>query len=225
MTDTYATESTKPLYGTLRFLCWTAFKTYFRGRAFHVNRVPMTGPALLVANHQSFLDPIVGALSLPRECSYLARETLFRNRFFGGLIRRLNAFPVKRGAADVNAVKEVLRRLRDGKLVMIFPEGTRSRDGAISRFNPNSLLIAQRAKVPIVPVLIDGAYQAFPRGRFIPRPYRIHVIYAEPLTVEESSTWPIDRIVDVVMQRLEAGMEESRHLRQGRLGPNRTHAK
>lgn len=216
MTDTFPIESTKPLYGTLRFLCWAAFKTYFRGRAFHVERVPKTGPALLVANHQSFLDPIVGALSLRRECSYLARETLFRNRYFGGLIRRVNAFPVKRGAADVNAVKEVLRRLRDGKLVMIFPEGTRSRDGTISRFNPNSLVIAQRARVPIVPILIDGAYQAFPRGRIIPRPHRIQVIYAEPLTAEETTAWPIERVVDEVMQRLNAAMEESRQLRAGR---------
>lgn len=82
--------------------------------------VPRTGPVLLLCNHQSYLDPILCGLGLPRELDYVARESLFRNRLFGRYISSLNAFPIQRGQADIGAIKTILRRLHDGRAVVLF---------------------------------------------------------------------------------------------------------
>ncbi|MCA9254367.1 MAG: 1-acyl-sn-glycerol-3-phosphate acyltransferase [Phycisphaerales bacterium] len=161
------------------------FYTFFRGRVYNKRRVPRTGAVLLVSNHQSHVDPVVATLALPRECHYVARDTLFTNPIFGRVIRRLNAFPIKRGTADVGALKEMLRRLRRGCAVTIFPEGTRSKDGALGAFRPNALAVAKKAGVMIVPVTVSGAFQALPRGSILPRPRRIKVAYCEPITAEQ----------------------------------------
>ncbi len=195
-------------YAFMRLLCRIVYRTYFRGRTLHLDRVPNSGPVLLVANHQSFLDPPIAALSLNRECGYIARDSLFRNPLIRRLFVYLNAFPVKRGAADVNAVKELLRRLKNGKAVLIFPEATRTRDGSIGRINPNSLAVAKRAGVPIVPTLIDGAFEALPRGAIIPRPRRLSVVYGEPITAAEAGEWPIERVVETVTERLQLAKRE-----------------
>lgn len=168
-------------YRACRFLCQAAFLTIFRGRVFHVERVPRAGGVLLVCNHQSFLDPVLATLALPRECHYMARDTLFRGALFTSLIQSLNAFPVKRGAADVGAIKETLRRLRSGGLIAVFPEGTRTSDGRVGTMRAGPVLIARKAQVPIVPTLILGAYESWPRRAPLPRPSPVLVAYGEPL--------------------------------------------
>ncbi len=171
---------------------------------------------MLVANHQSYLDPMVAGLAINRECHFIARDSLFYNPYFGRLITYCNAFPVRRGEADVQAVKELLRRLRDGKLVMIFPEGTRSRDGSITRINPNSLSVAVRARVPIVPALIDGTFRAMGRGAVLPRVYPVNVIYSEPISAENAATWPVEKTAELVMRRMHESMIRSAELRKQR---------
>lgn len=197
-------------YRVLRYLAQIFFVFYFRGRVFGIRNVPPTGPVLLVCNHQSFLDPISSTVAIRRECSYMARDTLFVNSHFKRLIESLNAFPVKRGAADVGAVKEILRRLKNGRLVVVFPEATRTRDGEISEINPNSLLIAKRARAVIVPTVVDGAFEAWPRTAFFPRPVRMHVTYCEPISVNEVVDWPIERIAESVTRRMKDALMESR---------------
>lgn len=186
---------------------------YFRGRVFGTNHVPAAGGVLLACNHQSFFDPVSVGLALPREGHFMARDTLFLNPFFRRLITSLNAFPVRRGAADVGAVKEILRRLKDGKLVVIFPEATRTRDGSIGEINANSLSIAQRAGAAIVPTVIDGAFEAWPRTQALPSPRTIHVTYAEAITAEQVRDWPLEQIAETVRYRLAEGMAVSRSRR------------
>src|SRR5512135_784187 len=99
-------------YRFCRFWCQVFFMLLVRGRAFGTSRVPRTGPVILACNHQSFFDPVLATLALPRECDYMARDTLFENAFFRRLILSLNAFPIRRGEADVAAIKETIRRLR-----------------------------------------------------------------------------------------------------------------
>ncbi len=200
----------RPGYRFLRFLSHVGFKLYFHGRVFGIENVPEKGGVLLVANHQSFLDPVVGALALRRECHFMARDSLFHNPLLGRLLAYVNAFPVKRGAADTGAVKEILRRLKEGKAVMVFPEGSRSRDGSIQPLNPNALLIAKKAGVPIVPTAIDGTFEALPRGRRWPRRCKIHVTYAEPVPADRIRADPIDDILKVVTQRIAEGTERCR---------------
>ena len=117
---------------------------------------------------------------LPRECHFMARDTLFRNPYFGGLIRALNTFPIKRGTADLVGIKEALRRLKSGALVITFPEGTRSVDGRVDSFQAGVLALARRTGAPVVPAAIEGAGNAWPRGG-MPRPARVMVEYGRPL--------------------------------------------
>jgi 1-acyl-sn-glycerol-3-phosphate acyltransferase len=171
-------------YRVLQLIAQMLYVGLMQGRAYHRDRVPCQGGLLVVANHQSYLDPILVALPIPRPFSPMARESLFRQRLFSWLIRSLNAFPVKRGSADLGAIKEAIRRLSRGEIVLVFPEGTRTRDGSIGRLQSGLVLIAQRAKVPILPAVIDGAYECWPRQRVLPTWHALKVGYGEAIPAE-----------------------------------------
>jgi 1-acyl-sn-glycerol-3-phosphate acyltransferase len=182
-----------------RFLCRFCFNPLHFGRAFYRERVPASGPVLFVSNHQSFFDPILVGYGMPREVDYMARDTLFNNRIFGRIIRSFNAFPVKRGEADLAAIRETLRRLRDQRAVLLFPEGTRSLDGRISEFKPGLALLARKANCPIVPVIVDGAYDAWPRSSPVPIPLvPVHVMYGYPILPEEVKKYSPEEFVRII---------------------------
>ncbi len=172
-------------YRACRFVCAAVCVLYLRTRLHRLHHVPRRGGVLLVSNHQSFMDPVLVAVALPREASYMARDSLFHAWGFRWLIRMLNAFPVRRGTADTAAIKETLRRLKQGEVVVVFPEGTRTEDGRIGPMLPGLATVARKCQVPIVPVLIDGMYQAWPRHRLLPKPGDVVIEYARPL-------WPAD---------------------------------
>jgi 1-acyl-sn-glycerol-3-phosphate acyltransferase len=189
-------------YRFCQFWCRVVFLLFFRGRTIHLNRVPRTGGVLLASNHQSFLDPVLVTLAAPREFAFMGRDTLFNNPRFRRLIESLNCFPVRRGSADVRAIKESLRRLRAGYALVAFPEGTRTSDGTIGPMLPGMILIARRAGVPIVPTLIQGAYEAWPRTSKFPRPRPITVVYDEPLHLPPASEMSDEECVRVLRGRL-----------------------
>jgi 1-acyl-sn-glycerol-3-phosphate acyltransferase len=139
------------------------------------------GGMLLVSNHQSFLDPVLVGMSMPRPLHFLARQSLFRSPGFRELIRALGAHPLQRGRMDPAAIRTVLRLLRGGRWLLVFPEGTRTRDGSLGRFRPGSAELAARAGVPVLPVCIEGAHRAWPRHQPLPRPARVAVAYGDPL--------------------------------------------
>ncbi len=174
----------------------------FRGRVFGTANVPLHGGVLLVSNHQSFLDPVLATLAIPRECNYMARDTLFHVPVLGRMIASLNAFPVKRGTADMGAIKETLRRLKAGKVVLTFPEGTRTQDGSIGPMRAGVVLLARKTRVPIVPTVIIGAFESWPRTRKLPWPRPMLVAYGEPLYPHEHPEWPDDECVEAVRQRI-----------------------
>lgn len=193
----------RPFYGACRLGAQLLGLMFFRLRVFNTGKVPRTGGVLLVCNHQSFFDPILATLALPRECNYMARDTLFRNPRFRWLISTLNAFPVKRGTADLGAIKETLRRLKDGKVVLTFPEGTRTEDGSIGPMRAGVVLLARKARVPIVPVLVEGAFQAWPRHSLLPRiMHPILVAYGDPMNPADHPDWSDDECVEAVRQRV-----------------------
>jgi 1-acyl-sn-glycerol-3-phosphate acyltransferase len=202
-------------YRILRYIAQAVFVLYFRGRVFGLRNVPLSGGVVLACSHQSFFDPVSSTLALYREGNYMARDTLFAHPLFRRLIESLNAFPVKRGVADVGAVKEILRRLRDGKIVVVFPEATRTRDGSIGPINANSMAVAKRAQAAIVPTVIDGAFEAWPRTQRWPRPRMMYVSYAEAITPRQAAEWPVERIAETVARRLRETLEAS--LRKRRL--------
>ena len=188
-------------YGYWRGLCQVIAITFFRIRCFERDHVPAHGGALLVCNHQSFLDPMAAALGISRPVNFMARDSLFRKSAFGWLISSVNAFPVKRGSADLGAIRESLRRLKAGKLLLLFGEGTRSRDGRIGVLQPGMAMIARRAKVPLIPVVIDGAFEAWPRDQKLFRCHDIRVIYGEPITAEQIKTLSDEKAVAIIYER------------------------
>lgn len=200
----------RPWYRFCRMMSHAVFLLVFRGRVLHTERVPRRGGVLLVCNHQSYLDPVLAALALPREAHFMARDTLFRGGFFKPLIESLNAFPVKRGSADIGAIKETLRRLKNGGLITVFPEATRTEDGTIRPMQPGVVLVARKAGVPLVPTLILGAFEAWPRHAKLPRPRRVLVAYGEPLTPEGMKNLSDEQCVALVRARIVEMMERYR---------------
>ncbi len=174
----------------------------FRGRVFGTRHVPRTGGVLLVCNHQSFLDPVLATLALPRECHYMARDTLFRNPLLRRVIESLNAFPIRRATADLTAIKETLRRLKAGALVVTFPEGTRTADGSIGQMHPGVVLLARKAGVPLVPAVVLGAFEAWPRQSPLPHPHPIVVAYGEPIPPAELAQLGDEECIRLVRGRM-----------------------
>lgn len=138
-------------------------------RAWHRERLPPTGPMLLVGNHVSHFDPPIVGVCVGRPCTYLARHTLFDVPGLGWLIRSLGAVPIDRDAGK-DGLTAVLKLLEEGRRVVMFPEGTRSPDGTFQPLKPGVALIAKKANCPIVPVGVVGAYESWPRTRPLPMP-------------------------------------------------------
>lgn len=126
--------------------------------------IPKKGAFILASNHVSNLDPVVIPLCVRRRLSFLAKASLFHHWLLGAFLRGLDAFPVQRGKSDIRAIKEVLSRLKSGKPVVMFPEGTRVTDVSKRKVQPGVGLIVARAGVPVVPVFIDGSQKVLGKG-------------------------------------------------------------
>lgn len=211
-------ESSTPVYNfcrsTARFACNLAFDLHVTG----ATNVPLSGGMLLVANHASFLDPIVVAAKLPRAISFLARSTLFDPLGFGWLIRNCNAFPVKQGKGDVGAMKQSIALLQGGKALLVFPEGNRSPDGDLQEIAAGAALIVKRAKVPVVPVAIRGAFEAWPRHRPLPRTGRIRVKFGHPTAIHDRDGREIVSWIGGELQRMLGELDRDDPVRVG-FGP------
>jgi len=168
-------------YGFLRAGCRLAAVLGYRVRHTGVLNIPREGGVLVVSNHQSHLDPPLIGMGGNRRMNYLARRTLFGFGPFGWLINSLDAIPIDREGLGLAGIKESLKRLRRGEMVVVFPEGTRTPDGAIHPFRPGFTTLAVRGKAAILPVAIEGAYAAWPRRRRLPGLGPTHVHYGPPI--------------------------------------------
>ncbi|MCF7958308.1 MAG: 1-acyl-sn-glycerol-3-phosphate acyltransferase [Phycisphaerae bacterium] len=191
------------------------FSALFKSQAYNRHNVPLEGPVLLVSNHQSFLDPMLCGAGINREAYYMARDTLFKNPVFGAMLRSVNSFPVQRDKADVKAIKDIINRLKSGKVVTMFPEGTRTTDGKIQPFKSGFDVIARRSKATTVPVVIDGAYEAWPRHQLFPAMGTIRVMYGQPITPQECKTLSREEFVARINQQL-CQMQNELRTRYGR---------
>lgn len=169
-------------YAFLRFWIQIVFTLVFKIRVIGRENVPKSGGALLASNHQSYLDPILVGAGLHRQMYIMARRSLFEHFFlFTWLIKSLNAFPVERDRGDIGAVRQALRHLAQGRLLLAFPEATRTHTGEVGALKRGLFVIAARADVPVVPTVIDGAFESWPRNRRMPRPGKITVAFGKPL--------------------------------------------
>jgi 1-acyl-sn-glycerol-3-phosphate acyltransferase len=181
---------------------------FFDLKTYGLENVPKKGGVLLVANHQSYLDPFLVAVRLYRPVSFLAKSELFQNPFLAGLIRLLKAFPVRQGEGDIGAVKEVIRRLGEGYALNIYPEGTRTTTGDIEPLERGIALVIRRANVPVVPVAIHGSFEAWPKGSAIFHSHPIHVKYGKPMDFTGKKAEQIVRELEAEMKKLLAELRE-----------------
>jgi len=198
-------------YTGCQFLSQFVFILLFRMRVWGVEKLPRHGGVLLASNHQSFLDPVVVGLGLPRQLHYLARRSLFDIPLFRRLIRAVNAFPIERGKADRGAIRAAIRVLSQGRALLLFPEGTRTWDGRVGPFRPGFAMVAARAGARIVPVAIDGAFEAWPRARRLPHAGRVRVAYGEPVAPPPAEKGACAAAAEEVRGRVLALREALRH--------------
>lgn len=186
---------------------------WLRYRARGAAQIPAEGGGLVLGNHQSYLDPILVGLPLSRPISYLARKTLFDVPLLGWILRHTYVMPLSRDTAGAAGIRETLRRLDDGFLVGIFPEGTRSPDGTLGTLKPGFAALIRRTSVPIYPVGIAGAHRALGRGSWFVKPHRVRVVFGEPLTketiVELCQRGREADLVEAVRQRIAACHHEA----------------
>lgn len=169
------------LYAILKPLAVIVMRLLFRVEGRGVHHVPRTGPALLVANHSSLLDPpLIGGLT-PRPVAFLAKAELFRIPLFGRLLRGLNAHPVRREGGDPAALRLALRILEKGGTLLVFPEGTRGVEGTLRPGKPGAGMLAAMSRAPVVPVYVRGSGRAWPRGVRWPRPAKVTVTFGPPI--------------------------------------------
>ena len=189
-------------YGFLHLACRLLATVLFRIRVRGREWLPREGGVLVLSNHQSHFDPVLIGLACDRRLNYLARESLFSFTPFRWLIESLDAIPIDREGLGLSGLKETLRRVKRGELVLIFPEGTRSRDGDIAPLKPGFSALASRAAVPLLPVAIEGAYDAWPRRQLLPGIATIHIQFGEPLSPAAAAALDERQLVAEVERRI-----------------------
>ncbi len=171
---------------------------------------------MLVSNHQSFLDPIFCGAPPKRHLCFLARDTLFRNWFFGPLITSVNSIPVKRGQADISTMKKVIGKLQEGRGVCLFSEGTRTSDGRIQPIKSGLGLLSKRGNAAIVPVVIDGAFECWPRTQKLFSPGgSVIVHYGKVISAEQVKEMSNKKLTQLLTDTLRQMQTECR-LEQGK---------
>jgi 1-acyl-sn-glycerol-3-phosphate acyltransferase len=159
---------------------WIA-KLLFRFRIVHRERMIQSGPVILAMNHQSYLDPPLAGNTSDRPIYFLARHDLLDVPVLGPILPKLNVIPVDQEGMDRSALKAVIRTLKAGHGVLIFPEGSRTLDGDLLPALPGLGLIIAKTLAPVVPMRIFGAHKALPRGGGRFRLARITIVVGEPI--------------------------------------------
>ncbi|MCL6472094.1 MAG: 1-acyl-sn-glycerol-3-phosphate acyltransferase [Firmicutes bacterium] len=174
-------------YGFVRTLLVIVVKLFYRYRIIGLENIPRKGPVIIAANHQSYLDPIMVALAVKgRQVNFMGKASLFKIPVLGTIIKWLNTFPVKRGTADKAAIAHSLKLLNSGEVLLIFPEGTRIRNGSLGKPYPGVTAMALKTGAPIVPLGIIGTDKVVPNGSKVPRFPKITVRVGKPINVEKT---------------------------------------
>ena len=159
---------------------------YTRVKVYGNKNVPKKGTFLLLANHQSFFDPMFCQWAmLPRFIWHVARDTLYTQKIFGWFLSTVNTIPIKRGEADLTSMRKILATLGKGYPVCLYPEATRTADGRIIDIKPGFSFLSRRSKADVLPVAIEGAYEMWPRDSKWPKPKKVMLCIGEVIPYEK----------------------------------------
>jgi 1-acyl-sn-glycerol-3-phosphate acyltransferase len=201
----------------------TAMTLGFSLRTEGYQHIPRTGPALVIANHQSFIDPVLVGLAARRHLHYLARQSLFRHWGLNWLMRSLNGVPLNIEGFAREGLQTILEQLQSGHAVLVFPEGNRTHDGKMQTFRPGVQLLIKRVEMAVVPVGIAGAFAAWPRHHRLPTPAplfwpagkgTIAVSVGPPLASRDLAGKPREQALDVLLAAVQRCQERAERLRR-----------
>jgi 1-acyl-sn-glycerol-3-phosphate acyltransferase len=191
------------------FAGWIFFRAvytfYFGWRVCNPERVPRKGPVILASNHASFLDPPLVGAGIKRGINYLARESLFRFPVLGWILHQWQVVPVDRDGGGAKGLKAILDRLLAGGAIILFPEGTRTRDGQLQPARSGIGLTVIKSTAPVVPVRVFGTFEAYNRTMKFPKPCRRVVVkYGRPMLFErlraEAKTCSKQRLKEIYQE-------------------------
>ncbi|HMZ21582.1 MAG TPA: lysophospholipid acyltransferase family protein [Blastocatellia bacterium] len=169
------------LFQISRWLVRVFSRLYFRIEFEGAERVPKIGAMIVAPNHVSYFDPLWVSIPINRPLRYMTWDRMTRLPLIGPLMLAYGSFPVNLERGDRAALKASLEQLRAGGGLMIFPEGARTRSGRLEAFKPGVIRLAIETDAPIVPVTILGGYKAFSPHHLFPRPFKVKIIYHEPI--------------------------------------------
>jgi 1-acyl-sn-glycerol-3-phosphate acyltransferase len=221
MEDTIRHDPLRPnwLWLTIRFFLTPFFKVWLRYEVRGLEKIPASGGALLLINHQSHLDPLLVQLGMSRPVSWLARDSLFRIPIIGWILKGTYVLPIDRESAGASSIRRAVQYMQFGFMLGMFPEGTRTHDGSIGEFKPGFVALIRRGNVPVYPVGIAGSFDAFPRNAWFIRLKRVRIVFGDPLTFEEieriSKRDRQNELVALVKERITACQQEAEAWRQG----------
>lgn len=205
----------KALYAFGKVLLTPFYKLLYRYKVKNKNAIPSEGGVILASNHMSFADPVLLGLASKRRLFFMAKSELFRNKFGAAVIRALGAFPVERGAGDGKALKTGEDILKEGNVMTIFLEGTRTKTGELLRPRSGCALVAQQMQLPVVPCCIT-------KRNFHRMFSKIIIHFGEPLTPEQLGLTPdsgrrelrgaTNKIMDEIKRMRE---EDAKELKKG----------
>lgn len=200
----------KVLYRVGQAVCRPIMKVFYRYKFINNNSIPHEGAYIIASNHMSFSDPVLLGLGQRRRLFFMAKQELFKNKFFGGLIRALGAFPVERGAGDGKAIKTGEDLIKEGNVMTIFIEGGRTKTGEFMRPRSGCALVAQQTQVPVIPACIT--ITGNPKHRFAKRV--IH--FGDPLTPQQLGLTPdgdrrqLKNATNMIMDEIKKMREQDR---------------
>ena len=179
-------------FSIVNFYYWLGYnltrllaRLFFHFRILHRERMIQNGPVILAMNHQSFLDPPLAGTACDRAIYFLARRSLLDSPVFGWLLPKLNVIPVNQKGIDRNALKVLIRLIREGNCALVFPEGSRTPHGKLQPAQAGVGLVIAKTLAPVVPLRIFGAFDAWPVGGRIRLFRRITVVVGEPIYFSE----------------------------------------
>ncbi len=171
------------VYKTASSILYILYRVLFDFKAYGRENVPdpeKAGGMILACNHESYLDPPAIGITLRRSVTFFAKDYLFKHWFLGSFLRSIGTLPIKTGSGDLYSIRLLLKVLKRGRSVVVFPEGTRSYDGNLREPENGVGFLAMKSRSTVVPVYIEGTYEAYPRWARKIKPHPVRIYYGKP---------------------------------------------